>query len=145
MSEHPVTGGARVTRRALTDIIRPAVAGSYGVTGFAPRTRLEALLGRLGVAAPGIAVTVGERLEVDLHLTVAFGLPVAEVARQAESAVRYAVRRALERDVDRLSIHIGGMRYGAGSPGSPQSREAAPGPGDDPDGAERPKRRGKRR
>lgn len=143
MSEHPVTGGARVTRRALTDIIRPAVAGSYGVTGFAPRTRLEALLGRTGLAAPGIAVTVGERLEIDLHLTVAFGLPVAEVARQAESAVRYAVRRALERDVDRLSIHIGGMRYGAASPGSPQAPR--PGTGTEPEDAGRPKRRGKRR
>lgn len=143
MSEHPVTGGARVTRRALTDIIRPAVAGSYGVTGFAPRTRLEALLGRIGLASPGIEVALGERLEVDLHLTVAYGLPVAEVARQAESAVRYAVRRALERDVDRLSIHVGGMRYGSASPGGAQAPR--PSPADEADGAERPKRRGKRR
>lgn len=111
MSEHPVAGGARVSRRALVDIIRPAVAGSYGVTGFVARSTAERLLGWLRLADPGIRVSTRHGLSIDLDLTVAFGLPVAEVARQADSAVRYALRRAIGRDVDRLTIHVGGMRY----------------------------------
>ena len=40
-----------------------------------------------------------------------FGLPIAEDARQVDSAVRYGIRRALEREVDRLTIHVDGLRY----------------------------------
>jgi uncharacterized alkaline shock family protein YloU len=53
-------------------------------------------------------------LTIELDLTVAYGVPVAEVARQVDSAVRYAVRRALEVEVDRLTIHVNGLRYRAG-------------------------------
>jgi hypothetical protein len=41
-------------------------------------------------------------------------VPVAEVARQVDSAVRYAVRRALDREIDHLAIHVDGLRYHAG-------------------------------
>ena len=36
-------------------------------------------------------------------------MPIAEVARQVDSAVRYAIRRALGREVDRLTIHVDGL------------------------------------
>ena len=123
MTERRVPGRSLVTRRALVDIIRPAVAGSYGVTGFACATPAERLLGWLGLVAPGIRVSLRDGLALELRLTVAYGVPVAEVARQADSAVRYALRRAIGREVDRLTIHVGGMRYEpasvvpAGSPG----------------------------
>ena len=38
-------------------------------------------------------------------------MPIAEVARQVDSAVRYGIRHALEREVDRLTIHVDGLRY----------------------------------
>lgn len=53
-------------------------------------------------------------LTIELELTVAHGVPVAEVARQVDSAVRYAVRRALEIEVDRLTIHVNGLRIRPG-------------------------------
>lgn len=111
MTEHRAAGGSLVTRRALADIIRPAVVGSYGVTGFASATLGERLLGWLGLADPGVRVSLRDGVTIDLSLTVAYGLPIAEVARQADSAVRYALRQALGRDVDRLTIRVGGMRY----------------------------------
>jgi uncharacterized alkaline shock family protein YloU len=55
-----------------------------------------------------------DRISVDLDITVAFGVPVAEVARQVDSAVRYAVKRALDREIDHLAIHVDGLRYHAG-------------------------------
>lgn len=119
MSVHPVPGGARVSRRALVDIVRPAVLGSYGVTGLVARGPAERLLGLLRVAEPGIRISFAEGLAIELELTVAYGLPVAEVARQADSAVRYAIRRATGREIDRLAIHVGGMRYASSSPAGP--------------------------
>ena len=83
-------------------------------------------IGRLrelfGLGQRGIVVTFGSEqadggkqdLGIDLDLTVAYGLPIAEVARQVDSAVRYSLRNALGRDVTRLTIHVDGLRYQPG-------------------------------
>lgn len=114
MPTHPMPGRSLVTRRALVDMIRAATLGSYGVTGFAA-SPLERLLGRAGLRQPGIHVRLDDGLDIELDLTVAFGVPVAEVARQVDSAVRYSLRRALAREVNRLTIHVGGLRFSPGT------------------------------
>ena len=111
-------GRSLVTRQAVVDLVRVATLGSYGVTGFGGRPH-ERLLGRLGLVQPGLAVRLGDALDVELDLTVAYGVPVAEVARQVDSAVRYALRHALGREVRRLTIHIDDLRFGPG--GAPPS------------------------
>ena len=113
MPTQPKPGRSLVTRGAVVDLVRMATLGSYGVTGFAGRPH-ERLLGRLGFVHPGIAVHLGDALDIDLDLTVAYGVPVAEVARQVDSAVRYTIGRALERRVRRLTIHIDGLRLDPG-------------------------------
>jgi uncharacterized alkaline shock family protein YloU len=109
----PVPGRSQVTRHAIVDIIRTAALGSYGVTGFAAAP-LERVLGRLGLGQPGIRVRLDETIEIELDLTVAFGVPIAEVARQVDSAVRYAIARSIGREVRRVTIHVGGLRFGPG-------------------------------
>ncbi len=106
----PIPGRSLVTRRAVADIVRTAVLGSYGVTGFAasPPARL---LGRFRLTTPGLKVRLGEGIDIDLDLTVAFGVPIAEVGRQVDSAIRYALRHALGVDVSRLVIHVDGLRF----------------------------------
>jgi uncharacterized alkaline shock family protein YloU len=109
----PTPGRTLVTRQAVLDLIRAATLGSYGVTGFAAGP-LERLFGRLGFAQPGIGLRLDAALEIELDLTVAHGVPVAEVARQVDSAVRYTIRRGLEREVARLTIHVDGLRVAPG-------------------------------
>jgi uncharacterized alkaline shock family protein YloU len=109
----PTAGRSLVTRRAVVDLVRAATLGSYGVTGFAADP-VHRLLERFGLAQPGIVVHLGETLEIELDLTVAYGVPIAEVARQVDSAIRYALVRALGLDVRRLTIHIDGLRFGSG-------------------------------
>jgi uncharacterized alkaline shock family protein YloU len=106
-------GHSLVTRRAIIDIVRDTTLNSYGVIGFASR-RFDRVLGRLGLAQPGIDVRLAGGLSIALELTVAYGLPIAEVARQVDSAVRYGIRRTLGREVDRLTIHVDGVAYTAG-------------------------------
>ena len=120
---HPTPGRSLVTRRALADVVRAATLGSYGVTGFAagPLGRLRAML---GFGQPGLHLELSNGLAIELHLTVAYGVPVAEVARQVESAVRYAIRRSVGREVDRLAIHVGALRYQPG--GQPPAERSAP-------------------
>ena len=115
MPSIPTPGRSLVTRQAVLDLIRTATLSSYGVTGFAAGP-LERLLGRIGFAQPGIGLRLDAGLEIELDLTVAYGVPVAEVARQVDSAIRYAIRRGLGREVARLTIHIDGLRVAPGSP-----------------------------
>jgi uncharacterized alkaline shock family protein YloU len=135
-------GRSIVSRRAVIDIVRTATLGSYGVTGFAGGI-VGRVLERIGFSQPGIRVAFvdGETtatthgaaasvdrvsLSIDLDLTVAYGVPIAEVARQVDSAVRYALRRALGREVARLTVHVDGLRYQPGDlPATPAAQPGA--------------------
>lgn len=128
----PTPGRSLVTKRAVVDVVRAATLGSYGVTGLAGGGPLAPLAEWLGFGPPGIRVRFGAaattdaavtldpaapEIVVELDLLVAHGLPIAEVARQVDSAVRYAIRRALGREVARLTIHVGGLRLAHLPPG----------------------------
>ena len=95
MPDEPTPGRALVTRRAIADIVRNATLGSYGVAGFA------------GAGPSGLRISLRDGgLRITLNLRVAQGLPVAEVARQLDAAIRHAIRQALGRDVDQLLIKV---------------------------------------
>ncbi len=106
----PTPGRSLVTRGAVVDVVRAATLGSYGVVGLAGGGPTGWLADRLGLRPRGIRVDLGAALGVELDLVVGHGLPIAEVARQVDSAVRYAIRRALQREVEHLTIHVDGLR-----------------------------------
>lgn len=109
MPEEPtraVPGRAVVARRALGEIVRDAALGSYGVTGLAEPTLLARCRARLGLGSRAIRVTLHPTVSTEVWLTVAYGVPVAEVARQVDSAVRYRLERALAREVGPVSVHV---------------------------------------
>lgn len=114
MSTQPDRGRFAVTRRAIVDIVRASVLGSYGVAGFGSRRPIDRLRRLLGLGEPGIRVDWRDGLRVDLDLRVARGLPVAEVARQVESAVRYALRRSLATEPAAVTIHVRGLAAAIG-------------------------------
>jgi len=111
MPEPSVAGKSIVTRRAIFDIVRTSVQGSYGVTGFSDPSFGRRLLRWVGLDRPGIQLTTEDGLRLDLYVTVAFGVPVAEVARQVDSAVRYSLRRLVGVEVASLTIHVDGLGY----------------------------------
>lgn len=120
VADQPIPGRSLVTRRAVIDIVRTATLGSYGVLGFAAGP-LARIMERIGLAQPGIALHQDPQLSIELDLIVALGLPVAEVARQVDSAVRYAVHSALACDVERLVIHVDGLRLQPGAGVAPSA------------------------
>jgi len=128
--EHSIGGRALVTRRAVIDIVRGVTLGSYGVAGFAGSWP-DRLLGWIERRPGGLRVSVaGGELAIRLHLRVAHGLPIAEVARQVDSAVRHAIRVALAREVDHLSIRVARLElHPGGEPPRPALHEGV-GPSD---------------
>ena len=117
-----------MSRRAVIDIVRSATIGSYGVMGFAGGG-LACRVGEwLGLPPRGLHVRLDGGLSIELDLVVAHNLPIAEVARQVDSAVRYAIRRALDRDVDRLVIHVDGLQLAPFDQAAPSAtRRTRPG------------------
>jgi uncharacterized alkaline shock family protein YloU len=127
LADDRLPGQALATRRAVTDIVRTVTLGSYGVVslgGSAVGRWLGALLGR----PSGVRVSLaGGEIAIDLRLRVAHGVPIAEVARQVDSAVRFAIRRALRREVGRLTIRVAGLEVRPAS--RPPRPAASSGPG----------------
>jgi uncharacterized alkaline shock family protein YloU len=127
MPDQPIAGRALVTRRAVIDIVRRVTLGSYGVAGFAG-SWADRLLGWIEQRPGGLRVSVaGDALVIRLHLRVAHGLPIAEVARQVDLAVRHAIRIALGREVDQLSIRVARLEVQPG--GEPPRPRPHPDPG----------------
>jgi uncharacterized alkaline shock family protein YloU len=105
----PIPGRSIVTRRAIRELVRTAVVSSYGVTGFAGGGPVRRALSRLGLTHPGLRVELEPELKIGLSLTVAYGLPIAEVARQVESSVRWTLRHGIGREPDEVTIRIGSL------------------------------------
>jgi uncharacterized alkaline shock family protein YloU len=103
----------------VAEIVRAAVVESYGVTGLADADLASRMRRWLGLGSSGVRVDLRDGIGVELFLTVAYGVPVAEVVRQVESAVRYALRRALARELDALVVHVGGLDYRRSVPPAP--------------------------
>lgn len=122
---HHEPGQSLVTRRAISQIVRAAVSSSYGVTGLADDDLFQRVLARLGIRRPGVLVRLSGGLQVELRILVAAGVPIAEVARQVDSAVRYSVRRATGREIGSVTIHVGGLRFEAAPMPRPMSAPAS--------------------
>jgi uncharacterized alkaline shock family protein YloU len=116
----PIGGRALVTRRAIIDIVRRVTLGQYGVAGFTGNWA-DRLLGWIENRPGGLRVSVSNgALAIRMHLRVAQGTPIAEVARQVDLAVRHALRTAVGREVDQLSIRIARLEiHPGGEPPAP--------------------------
>lgn len=140
VSDEPVHGRVVATRRAVIDIVRSATLGSYGVSGFAGGP-VERVLARLQGRQPGLRVSFHEgAISIDLRLRISHRLPIAEVARQVDSAIRYSLLRALGREVGHLTIRVAGLEVPAPEPSTgpaaPAPDAADAGPATDPADAE---------
>lgn len=141
MPERSTAGRSIVTRRAIADIVRTAVQGSYGVTGFSDPSFSRRLLRWVGLDRPGIRLTTEGGVRLDLFITVAFGVPVAEVARQVDSAVRYSLHHYVGADIEALTIHVDGLRYQPAAIDRPAANTENPGNQSAAAGATAPRKR----
>jgi len=125
--DQSIGGRPLVTRRAVIDIVRRVNLGSYGVAGFAGNWA-DRVLGWIEQRPGGLRVSVAnDALAFQVHLRVAQGLPIAEVARQVDLAVRHAIRTALGGEFARLTIRIEKLELHPG--GDPPQPRQHPGLG----------------
>lgn len=116
--EHPnrrqlPMGKIEVAPRAIATIAACAVGRSYGVVGMAPHTLREgvAQVLRQEDAHKGVEVRIGnDEIAIDLYVIMEYGIRIAEVARNVQENVRYAVEQALGMPVARVNVRVQGLR-----------------------------------
>jgi uncharacterized alkaline shock family protein YloU len=110
-------GKIEVAPRAIATIAARAVGQSYGIVGMAPHTLREGVAHVLHQrdAHKGVEVRIaGDEIEIDLYVIMVYGTRIAEVARNVQDNVRYAVERALGMPIARVNVRVQGLRTGNG-------------------------------
>lgn len=114
----PQSGRIDVSEAAITAIVRNSVAASYGVVGTVPRSLGAAIGRRLGQShgRDGVVIAVDDgRIRIDLAVTIEYGTPVFTVARNVMKTVIFQVEQALGMPVERVDVHVQGLRVSAES------------------------------
>lgn len=117
-SDHPnqrqlPMGKIEVAPRAIATIAARAAGQTYGVVGMAPHTLREGVAQALRRedAHKGVQVRIGgDAITIDLYVIIEYGTRVAEVARNAQDNVSYAVEQALGMPVARVNVRVQGLR-----------------------------------
>ncbi len=118
MSEQPnqrlmPMGKIEVAPRAIATIAAQAVGQSYGVVGMAPSSLAQgvAMVLRQADAHKGVAVRISDTtITIDLYVILEYGTRLAEVARNVQENVRYAVEQAIGMPVAQVNVRIQGLR-----------------------------------
>jgi len=105
-------GGIHISPNAVATIAYHAVRESYGVVGLAPKNLADGLV-RSITREPSRGVTVqynGEDIDIEVHIIVEYGTRINSVAKSVANTVRFHVEKALGLRVNRIDVHVAGLR-----------------------------------
>ena len=95
-------GRLTIAREAVAEIVAETALGCYGVVGLSAGSRVGRMFRREGISVDGPA----QALRVELHVVVAHGLNLAEVASTVRSQVAYEVERLTGLSVASVEVVI---------------------------------------
>jgi uncharacterized alkaline shock family protein YloU len=112
-SPKPVAGQVDIAESAIADLVRDAVKTCYGVVGIGSTASR-----RLPARLPGpwrhhpikISVITG-RISIAIPVIVQYGTPITTVARNVIQTVSFQLRQSLGLDVERVDVHVSGLRH----------------------------------
>jgi uncharacterized alkaline shock family protein YloU len=110
--ENNPIGSITVSPRAIATIAYHAALESYGVVGLAHKNLVDGLAQAL-VKDPAHGVEVhydGANIEIDIYIIVEYGTRIKSVANSVANTIRYHVEKALGMPVNRVSVHVRGLR-----------------------------------
>jgi uncharacterized alkaline shock family protein YloU len=105
-------GSIQVSPRALASIAYHAALQSYGVVGLTSKNLVDGLTQVL-VKDPTYGVEVnydGQNINIDLYVIVEYGTRIKSVANSVSNAVRFQVEKALGMPINKINVHIRGLR-----------------------------------
>lgn len=105
-------GNIYIMPEAIETIARNAIYQSYGVVGLAPRNLGEMIKRLFNRNTPyGINVRSDRSgLIISVYIIVEYGLRIKSITDSAAHAVKYNVERIVGIPVQRVNVHVRGLR-----------------------------------
>lgn len=107
-------GSIEISQEYFSYLIGNAVSSCYGVAGMVKsgtRQGLRSVFSKRSFADEGIRVrSENGRLVVDLHISVIFGMNIAEIAKSIVNKVRYTVEEATGLAVKKVNVYVDSMK-----------------------------------
>lgn len=107
-------GTIEVSQEYFSYLVGNAVSSCYGVAGMVrsgPKQGLRSVLSRRAYADDGVHVRgEGDRLIVDIHISVIYGMNIAAIAKSIVNKVRYTVEEATGLTVKKVNVFVDGMK-----------------------------------
>jgi uncharacterized alkaline shock family protein YloU len=106
-------GKIEVSPTAISSLASQAVLECYGVVGMATKDLASGIVEILQPASHrrGVGVQISpDSIMIDLYVVIEYGTPIATVARNIQSVVKYSVEKALGVPVVAVNIHVQDLR-----------------------------------
>ena len=107
-------GEIQVSNAYFANLIGYAVSECFGVSGLVnstPSQGLRSLVSGKDVQDKGVRVrSVGGELVIDLHITVAYGVNIAAIAKSIIHKVAYTVENACGLAVSKVNVYVADMK-----------------------------------
>ena len=89
------------------------VSSCYGVVGISASTPMQGMLRRVSgrsTPAQGVKIkAIGDKLVVDIHIKVLYGINVSAIVKSIMNKVRYAVSQAVGLQVAKINVFVDDM------------------------------------
>ncbi len=107
-------GTIEVSQEYFRYLVGDAVSDCYGVTAMVksgPKQGLRSVFSKRSFTDDGIHVRgEGDKLIVDLHISVMYGMNISEIAKSIVNKVRYTVEEATGLHVKKVNVFIDNMK-----------------------------------
>ena len=106
-------GTTTITTEYFAGLIGNVVSSCYGVVGISASTPVQGMLRRVSgrsTPAQGVKIkAIGDKLVVDIHIKVLYGMNVSAIVKSIMNKVRYAVSQAVGLQVAKINVFVDDM------------------------------------
>lgn len=106
-------GKVNISETYLSKLIGNEVTSCFGVVGMVPSTGKQKIFNKFSKEEQidtGIKVLGSpERLEIELHIVVTYGMNISAIAKSITEKVSYIVKEAIGIDVDKVTVKVDGI------------------------------------
>lgn len=107
-------GTIEISQEYFSYLVGSAASSCYGVAGMVKsgaKQGLRSLVSRRAYADDGVRVHGdGDKLIVDLHIAVIYGMNISAIAKSIVNKVRYTVEEATGLEVRKVNVFVDGMK-----------------------------------
>ncbi len=106
-------GTISIDENVIATLAGVSAMESYGIVGMASKNATDGLFELLkwDSLTKGIKVyTKNEKLTIDLHVILQYGVKISVVARNISERVKFNVEKQIGQEIDAINIYVQGIR-----------------------------------